>query len=298
MVNKLILGDCLEVMGTLDDECIDLIYLDPPFNTGKDWGQFDDRWGERNAGIVSLDTALYLIDGIRMIHSDAMANYLSFMTRRLIECHRILKETGSLYLHCDQFAGHYIKIILDTIFGRDNFRNDLSWCYRTGGVSKKYFAKKKDTIFFYSKTGNYGFNAQLSKSYLKSQLRWSAKYEIQQDRHGSFQEIKYGSTDVKIYKDAGGYYRMIYSRDYWTDIDVPGRSDVERTGYPTQKPLKLLERIIKASSNKGDWVLDPFCGCATTMVAANRLQRKWIGIDINPEAIKIGKERLSLDTHI
>ena len=183
---------------------------------------------------------------------------------------RVLKETGSIYLHCDPTASHYLKELMDAIFGRKMFRNELIWYYKTGGVSRHWFGKKHDTILFYSKTGDYGFNVQKEKSYLSH---------------------RYGFTNIEILEDERGLYRMVTMRDVW-DIPALRGNQPETLGYPTQKPLALYERIIKASSNEGGVVLDPFCGCATTPVAAERLNRRWVGMDIWDGAHNVVLERL------
>ena len=192
--------------------------------------------------------------------------------------HRILKPTGSFYLHCDPTASHYLKIVLDRVFGKDNFRNEVVWCY-TGPSSPKmrHFPRKHDVIFRYTKSKNWVFNPE----------RKPYKDPNQKPR--------------KVF-DTGGHFSDEYIEemrkrgkrveDWWSDISIAARGK-ERTGYPTQKPKKLLERIIKASSNEGDVVFDPFCGCATTCVVAQELNRKWIGIDIEKKAAELVVIRLS-----
>ena len=188
-----------------------------------------------------------------------------------MECHRVLKETGSLYLHCDPKMSHYLKLLLDCIFGEKHFRNEIIWWYDTGGMAKSKWSSKHDVIFYYSKR-DYIFNVQKVMEY---------KNKKQQEK---FQ--KYGAkcnwSRVSSIKK--------YPHDVWK-IHAINSMAKERTGYPTQKPVKLLEKIIKASSNEGDVVLDPFCGCATTCVAAEKLNRKWIGIDISHKAYELIKTR-------
>jgi site-specific DNA-methyltransferase (adenine-specific) len=199
------------------------------------------------------------------------------MAQRIIEMHRILKDTGSLYLHCDPTASHYLKVVLDEIFGKNNFRNEIVWCYTGPSGSKKNFPAKHDVILRYSKTEDrYIFNYDAIRvPYVR--LNTGATHSI-------FKEAKTLSEEGKI------------PEDWWKDIPSGGHiSPKERTNYPTQKPLALLKRIINASSNEGDIVLDPFCGCATTCVAAQQLGRKWIGIDIEKQAVSILVERLSDD---
>jgi len=315
--NKLYVGDNLDVMHGMNSCTVDLIYLDPPFNSkrmyrapigssadkkaakkGKKVG-FHDIWvWEKDVDIRLLsflghhpDLFTY-IDLIGKMRGVAMKTYLTFMAQRLIEMHRVLKDTGSVYLHCDPIASHYLKPLMDEIFGADNFRNEIVWCYRTGGASKRFFARKHDILLFYSKGKNYSFDIPKDKSYLTGQLRHSDKNKTLSDEYGNYQNVLFSKTNIKLYKDERGYYTMAGCRDYW-NMDAVGRTSKERTGYPTQKPLALLDRIIKASSNEGDLVMDPFCGCATTCVAAQNLHRNWIGIDLEAVAIDLVVDRLS-----
>lgn len=187
----------------------------------------------------------------------------------------ILKPTGSIYLHCDPTASHYIKVMMDGIFGHGNFLNEIVWGYRTGGVSKRWFGRKHDTLLYYAaRNGKHVFNVQKERSYNRGNKPYRFK-------------------EVREYQDEEGkWYTMASMRDVW-EINAIGRTSKERLGYATQKPVVLLERIIKASSNPGDVVFDPFCGCATTIEAAHRLDRRWIGIDIAIHAIKrVAKVRL------
>jgi site-specific DNA-methyltransferase (adenine-specific) len=191
----------------------------------------------------------------------------------MIEMHRILKDTGSLYLHCDPTASHYLKILLDKIFGKNNFRNEIVWHYSSGGVSKRHFSRKHDIILFYSKSLKYFFDSykikidRTEKSLKRASNPTGARYNI-------------NKSETKFAED-------VFQIQYINPMSK------ERTGYPTQKPLALLNRIILASSNEGDIVMDPFCGCATTCVAAQQLGRKWIGIDIEKQAVSLVMERLS-----
>ena len=266
-------GDNLEIMREIDSACIDLIYLDPPFCTGRDFGEFDDRWN------LKIDNPIAQL--AYETHSEQMAGYISFIYPRLIEMKRILKPTGSIYYHCDQTASHYIKIIMDSIFGEKNFRNEIIWAYKTGGTSKSFYSKKHDIIFFYSKTKNYIFHKQEEKSYTKARNR---KAGI----------INYGKGKAEFFEDEKGVFNYTGMRDVW-EISYIGSTSKERTGYPTQKPKALLERIIKGSSNPGDLILDPFAGCATTCIAAENINRKWIGIDISETAANVIKQRFKRD---
>ncbi len=267
------------------DESVDLIYLDPPFNSkriynafhgGAQWVAFDDTWQWHEAindfDEVAGDPSLApTMEGLRQIHSEGseMA-YLSYMANRLRECYRVLKPTGSIYLHCDTTMSHSLKLLMDGIFEKQNFRNEIIWAYRTGGVSKRWFGRKHDVLFFYVKSGSYCFNPIKEKSYLTH---------------------KYGFKNIEIKKDRTGWYTEIFCRDWWV-IEALRGNHPETSGYPTQKPLALLERIIKASSNEGDVVLDPFCGCGTTLHAAQALHRSWIGIDVCVTACKVIEKRL------
>lgn len=201
--------------------------------------------------------------------------YLVFMARRLRIMRHKLKDTGSLFLHCDPTASHYIKIILDGIFGHKNFKNEIIWGYKTGGISKKWFARKHDIIFYYAKNINLSyFEPQKYKSYQAKRYNYNEKYPE--------------FFDEKEKK----WYHLSYVRDVWEDINPLGTGKKERLGYPTQKPVDLLERIIQATTKEGDIVLDPFCGCGTTIEAAQNLKRKWIGIDICMLSTNLIEERL------
>ena len=283
--------DNLDVLQKINNDCIDLVYLDPPFNKKKiftapigssaegaefsDIFRQDDIKDEWVSSIEFENPELYeYLKGVKTFSNTYNYCYLVYMAVRLIECKRILKYTGSIYFHCDPTMSHYIKIVMDCIFGEDNFMNEIVWGYRTGGVSKKWFGRKHDIILLYVKSSNHhNFNVIKEKSY---------------NRDGKAYRFK----GVEEYQDKEGqWYTMASMRDVW-EINAVGRTSKERTGYPTQKPLKLLERIILASSNKSDVVLDPFCGCATACIAAEKLERKWIGIDISHKAYELVKERL------
>ena len=281
-------GDNLGFLRGLNSECIDLIATDPPFNKNKDFhatpdslakgARFTDRWSwdrdvhEEWADQVENDwpAVKAVIDAARASYGDDMAAFLCWLGVRLMECHRVLKPTGSLYLHIDHTAHAYAKALLDGIFGRRNFRNEVVWFYKTGGVSKRWFGRKHDTILFYSKSDEYIFNRQKEKSYLSH---------------------KYGFSNVQIHKDNAGYFTMVGMRDVW-DVPALRGNQPETTGYPTQKPIALYDRIVQASSNEGDVVLDPFCGCATTPIVAERSGRQWIGMDIWDGALDVVKQRL------
>ena len=209
-----------------------------------------------------------------------MMIYLMAMGIRLIEMKRILKPTGSVYLHCDPTASHYLKIVMDSLFGVQRFRNEIVWCYRGGGVPKSDFSRKHDIILRYSKTKDVVFNVDDIRIPYSQETQERLRYRARAFRESG------------VYDNYDMNEKGKHPEDWWT-IQPIMPSSKERTGYPTQKPLVLLDRIIKASSNEGDVVLDPFCGCATACVAAERLGRQWIGIDISPSAETITKLRLT-----
>ena len=293
--NTLFTNDNLFILYGLNSEIADLIYLDPPFNSKRMYSapvgskaagsSFKDMWtwDDVNEGYLETMIEKYpgmvrFISSIGHTHSKAMMAYITYMAQRIIELHRILKPTGSIYLHCDPTASHYLKIVLDEVFGKGNFRNEIIWHYRTGGSSTRQFAKKHDVILFYSKSENYIYNNIKEKSYTKAKSR---KAGI----------VNYGAGEAEFFEDEEGVYNLVNPVDVW-QISYINSQARERTGYPTQKPLALMERIILASSNKGDLVLDPFCGCATTCVASQKLGRKWIGIDIAENSASVLVERL------
>ncbi|MGC8666548.1 MAG: DNA methyltransferase [Chthonomonadales bacterium] len=261
--NQLILGDNLEVLRTLPPECIDLIYIDPPFFSGRTYNVI---WGDTNEVRTFYD-----------IWEGGIDSYLIWLNARLWEMKRVLKKTGSIYVHCDWHASHYIKCEMDKIFGYENFRNEIVWAYKTGGVAKDHFARKHDVILLYSKTSNYYLEIPQQKSYLDD-TKWK--------------EYHKGAAELGFQRDEQGMFRMVSARDIWDDIDVPHPRSFERIGYPTQKPEALLERIIKASSNEGDMVADFFCGGGTTCAVAMKLNRRFIGCDSSRVAIAVTLDRL------
>ena len=283
-------GDNLAFLRAMNTESVDLIATDPPFNKGRDFhatpdslaagAKFQDRWSwERDVHESWTDQItddhprlMEAIESARYAHSDGMGAYMCFMAVRLLAMRRVLKPTGSLYLHCDPTASHYLKAVMDAIFGWRNFRNEIVWCYKSGGASKRRFARKHDIILLYAKDERQApFHVQKVKSYGES---------------GGGQ-----GGAVKYYRDKLGTYSIVNARDWW-EISMLSTTHSERTGYPTQKPLELYERMLKASSNEGDIVLDPFAGCATTLVAAEKLQRQWVGMDIWEGAHRLVVERL------
>ena len=289
--NRLYFGDCLEVMrDDVADESVDLIYLDPPFNSkrlynafigGAQWVAFDDTWrwheAEEDFHQVAGDVALAgTMEGLRCILGEGtQLAYLSYMANRLRECRRVLKSTGAIYLHCDPTMSHYLKVVMDGIFERRFFKNEIVWCYAGGGIPKSDFPRKHDVIFRYSKGKEY-FYKPVFRPYTEG-------------------TVKRGRTAVKgKYFEKGLRKEGTPVNDWWSDVPkITSPTDPEKLGYPTQKPLALLHRIIESSSRKGDTILDPFCGCGTTVHAAQNLNRRWIGIDTCVNACKIIEERLS-----
>ncbi|MBA7639019.1 hypothetical protein ES703_46675 [subsurface metagenome] len=279
-------GDCLFVLShDIPAESVDLIYLDPPFFTGK-IQKGTKKWQPGAMEISFEDRKEYWakhLDNMRKnaptwlsniaVKRPEFAAYLYYMMERLQACHKVLKKTGSIYLHCDYRASHYLKMVMDEIFGVENFRNEIVWHYFMGGKAKSAFARKHDTLFFYSKGRNWIFNPQ------KHQRRLDFKPSLGDD-----------SKNAEGGKDEFGYYSVVTMDDVW-DIRGVFNMSKEYVGYPTQKPEVLLKRIIQASSNEGDIVLDPFCGCGTAIVVAHKLSRRWIGIDINRTAYETTKGR-------
>lgn len=240
-------------------DSVDLIYLDPPFFSNRTyeviWGDeaevrsFEDRWE----------------GGIQV--------YINWMRDRVLQLHRVLKPTGSIYLHCDWHASHYLKVMMDSVFGPKRFQNEIAWCYRGGGVSKQRFARKHDSLLVYAKGATHYFAPQYVP-YSASTMERVAKKGLRVNR-----------TPIDAERGA-------HMPDWWTDLNALQTYSPERLGYPTQKPESLLERIITASSRPGDTVLDPFCGCGTAIAVAQRLDREWIGMDISPTAVGIMQRRL------
>ena len=275
----------LPVLQGMNSETVDLIATDPPFNKGKDFhttptalakgAKFEDRWswdadveGEWVDAIKdNWPGAWAVIEAARKAFGEDMGAYLCWLGVRLMEMHRILKPTGSLYLHIDHTAHAYVKAMMDAIFGRKHFQNEIVWYYGGGGASRRRFGRKHDTILFYSKSNTWTFNldaVRVPHKWVDGQLRAD------------------GSERNDLGKIPDDVIEM-HGIMPWSN---------ERRNYPTQKPLALYERIIKASSNLGDWVLDPFAGCATTPVAAERLGRKWVAIDLWEGAVDEVRARL------
>jgi DNA modification methylase len=314
MENCLYYGDNLDILRRyVGDETIDLIYLDPPFNSKATYNMlfeehdgtksaaqfqaFEDTWHwDHSAAAAYQEVAergekisQAIIAMRQMLGDTDMLAYLSMMAIRLIELRRVLKPTGSIYLHCDPTASHYLKIIMDMIFGSQFFRNEIAWSYKRYTASSKAFQRLHDTILYYVKSDEAIFNV-IRNEYGEKSGKADSHYK--QDESGRWYrwQKRAGKEPYKIFLSEAG--RRI--GDVW-DIPIINASAKERLGYPTQKPETLLERIIQASSNPGDLVLDPFCGCGTAVVAAQKLGRRWIGIDITHVAITVMKKRL-IDT--
>ena len=301
-MNRLHYGDCLTVMRDMPLASVDLIYLDPPFNSNRQYNSiYKDETGRPLPDQIDAFCDMWLLDsdtekivretpvlmqnhGIddatvefwrRWINALRDTNprllaYLSYMVQRLLQMKSILKPTGSIYLHCDPTVSHYVKVMMDAVFGHANFQNEIIWSYRTGGVSKRRWPRKHDTVLFYSKSKHYQHNPLQERIYYEKPF-----FTTKQDKQGR-------------------HYADVYVRDVWDDIKPLINVSRERMGYATQKPVALLERIIAASCPPDGVVLDPFCGCATTLEAAHNLDRQWIGIDIAIHAVKrIARQRLT-----
>ncbi len=319
----LFLEDNLPVLRGLDSKSIDLIATDPPFNKG-----VKDFSGKTKAGVkVSYKDVWNWDDDVHddwikqiggehpklynsILHAneaagDDMGAYLCFMAVRVLEMHRVLKDTGSIYLHCDPTASHYLKAMMDAIFGRKQFRNELVWDYRkVSNAAAKKFNRAHDIILFYAKSKSSTFNRQY-ESELSDRKQELVRVGYNTKNMGGERYLYiYDEDTVKEKERLGKINRQDFDHVRYVDVtkgnvltdvfkvDHLNSQSKENVGYPTQKPLALYKRMIEASSNPGDMVLDPFAGCATTSVAAEQLDRQWIGIDINEEAEEVIRERL------
>ena len=349
-------GINLDIMRGMNSECVDLIYLDPPFNSNKTYeapigseaagAAFKDTWTLSDVDeawhgeIADREPAIYaIIDAARQSHGKAMKSYLIMMAVRLLEMHRVLKPTGSIYLHCDPTASHYLKLEMDAIFGKDACRNEITWTRtNTHNDSRHSFPNVADVILFYAMP-----RAEFTPQYIPHSLGYVKKFYRFDDGDGrgpyqldnmaspnprpnmmyEWQGFpwppkgwRYQESTMQELHDQGRIHypaRADGSPDFekrlrlkrylneqkgavianiWSDIQPISAHAKERVGYPTQKPLALLERIIKASTNDGDVVLDPFCGCATACIAAEKLGRQWVGIDISSKAAELVQVRL------
>jgi len=302
-MNQLYLGDCLNVLRDyIKDETVDLIYIDPPFNSKRNYNiffddkeiqtqrvAFEDTWSYKSVGesLLELQTVknepLHILLNAYKLVSPQIFPYLVMMTLRILELHRVLKSTGSFYLHCDPTASHYLKTICDVIFGAKNFRNEIVWKYTGNSIPKKCYPKKHDIIFWFSKSDSISFYPERILQPYAALTNRRYNHVDEQGRKYKISALRNGKQEV-VYMKEGKYCDDVF--------EIPVLRGKEHLGYPTQKPRALLERIIKAHSNEGDVILDGFCGCGTTLDAAEYLKRKWIGIDISPIAISLMKHRL------
>ncbi len=337
--NRLYYGDCLDWMEQWEDNCVDLIYLDPPFNSKTNYNMlfaglddeevqyraFTDTWswndaaGERYGAYeaaVGRPGRGAVVGLYQILGGCGMIAYLTYMAERLAEMQRILKPTGSIYLHCDPTASHYLKIVMDDIFGKENFRNEIVWVRDPAGKGAKrrsrQWPRNYDEILMYSKSERHIFEQQYTS--LSESQKKAYRYEDARGRYKAVQKGDYSDASMARFRSEDKVHTSKTGKEYikyylheakaalgsvWTDIYGFGTKTAskERLGYATQKPLALLERIVKASSNEGDLVLDPFCGCGTAIEAAHLLKRQWAGIDISSFAIDlIRRERPHLKT--
>jgi site-specific DNA-methyltransferase (adenine-specific) len=352
--NTLYYGDNLPILREhIPDESVDLVYLDPPFNSNRSYNvlfkdesgkhseaqieAFEDTWhwsetAAQTYNELVTEAPYEVTEAIgalrKLVGTNQVMAYLVMMAARLVELHKVLKPTGSLYLHCDPTSSHYLKIVMDAIFGPTSFRNEIIWkrsrAHNDRNISR--FGAVHDTILYYSKSDARTFNVMYSprdpnapkthdlythtdgKLYRKGDCRAPGGRGPRYEWNGHVHNWRFTEEVAKQLEAEG---RIVYSRsglprvlrpvdpergsplqDVWTDIDAPNPGSGETLGYPTQKPLALLERIISASSNPGDVVLDPFCGCGTAIAAAQKLERRWIGIDITHLSVALMKYRL------
>ena len=350
-------GDCLDWMSQWENECVDLIYLDPPFNSNAKYNvlytdqgagkaqyrAFDDTWSWNDKaearlaiyeGAVGRPARNAVLGLERMLGPSGMLAYLTYMAERLEQCRRLLKPTGSIYLHCDPTASHYLKVVLDGIFGPANFRNEIIWKRTSGHSDARRFGRAHDVILYYTAGDSPTWN-QSYQAYDPDYVERYYRYKDDDDRRwmsgdlsasglqgGGYEYEWKGVTrtwrvppntmerlvaENRIYYTRNGIARIkryldemsgLPAQDLWTDIQALRSWHKERLGYPTQKPRALLKRIIEASTNEGDLVLDPFCGCGTAVDAANRLGRRWAGVDISSFAIDLIRERRMADPDI
>lgn len=319
-------GDCLDQLRRLPNACVDLIYIDPPFNSNRNYEVF---WGESKEKRSFEDR-----------HESTQA-YIEYMRPRCVELARVLKKTGSFYYHCDWHASHYVKVMLDQIFGENNFENEIVWKRYGAHSNSKGYGAVHDVILYYGGGDTLTFNKEYEPydpQYVEERFRFkdpdgrrwaeqnlnnpavrpnlmypfTAKNGITYtppENGWKFTKDKMTALDLagRLHypKKAGGRLRLknyldempgVPISDVWTDVNVIGGTSPERLGYPTQKPLALLERIVRASSNENDIVLDAFCGCGTALLAAEKLKRQWIGIDISPTACRVMAKRLQDNT--
>ena len=341
-------GDNLDILRGMNSECVDLIYLDPPFNSNQDYAApvgsaaacaaFKDTWTLSDLDVAWMGliadkqpALAHVIKTSGMTHGKGMQSYLTMMAVRLMEMHRVLKPTGSIYLHCDPTASHYLKLLMDSINGASNFMAEITWKRTSTHSDSRTFGNVADIILFYGDQINTNdVRVPYDPEYVARFYRYddddgrglyrldnitspNPRPNLTYEWRGHQPPAKgwrYSQETMSKLHDEGRIWypdkpkqRPQLKRylnempgkladNVWTDIPPINSQAKERIGYPTQKPLALLERIIKASSNEGDIVLDPFCGCATACVAADKLGRKWVGIDISPKAVELVNMRL------
>ena len=304
-------GDNLDIMRGMNSASVDLIYLDPPFNSKHNYAApigskaagaaFKDTWGLDDVNLAWHGEikhecpGLYaLLNATREIHGDSMMSYLIYMAIRLMEMKRLLKPTGSIYLHCDQTAGHYLKLLMDAVFGRAQFRNEIVWDYSFRLMDlPSFFNRKHDTILFYG-MGRSAHFAMPKEPWSREEILRSRKQKVHIDDNGD--EVIWmpggrGNSKSRLKRLADIMAEGKAVSDVWR-MPIISSSAKERVGYPTQKPLALLRRIVQASSRDGDMILDPFCGCATACIAAQLEHREWAGIDISAKAADLVKDRM------
>ncbi len=345
-------GDNLDILRGLNSECVDLIYLDPPFNSNRTYeapvgskaagAAFKDAWTLSDLDVAWMGliadghpAIAYLLDTARRTHGRGMQSYLTMMAVRLLELRRVLRPTGSIYLHCDPTASHYLKLLMDAVFGAANFRTDAVWkrtsAHNDGAQGRRQHGRIHDNLLFYTMGDEWTWNptyTDYDDSYLRAfykhvepetgrryrlgdltgpggAAKGNPQYEVmgvtrywrysRERMNGLIQQgriVQAAPGAVPRYKRYLDEMPGVPLQDLWADIGPIGSQAKERVGYPTQKPLALLERIIKASSREGDVVLDPFAGCATACVAAERLGRQWVGIDLSAKAVELVQYRL------
>ena len=344
-------GDNLEILRGMNSECVDLIYLDPPFNSNQNYAApvgsaaagaaFKDTWTLSDLDVAWMGliadkqpALAHVIKTSVLTHGKGMQSYLTMMAVRLMEMHRVLKPTGSIYLHCDPTASHYLKLLMDSINGASNFMAEITWKRTSTHSDSRTFGNVADIILFYGDQINTNdVRVPYDPEYVARFYRYddddgrglytldnmtspNPRPNMTYEWRGHQPPVKgwrYSQETMSKLHDEGRIWypdkpkqRPRLKRylnempgkladNVWTDIPPINSQAKERIGYPTQKPIALLERIIKASSNEGDIVLDPFCGCATACVAADKLGRKWVGIDISPKAVELVNMRLQQD---
>ncbi|MDR0790430.1 MAG: restriction endonuclease [Bacteroidales bacterium] len=331
-MNQLCYGDNLEVLQKyIGEETIDLCYIDPPFNSKRDYNQiynnigtedkaqvqaFVDTWDWDDAAIEGFEkfdlasgdsrysekTKLLINALEKVLGRGSMLAYIVSLTQRIVEIYRVLKPTGSFYLHCDPTASHYLKLILDSVFCSKGgeYRNEIIWCYRKWTNKSNGFQHNHDVIFLYTKSKQFTFNKLENEPFKENYYQRGYSTNTIKSKNGTYSQlIVYDREKAKHLIDCGKYDKVVYREETtgvampdWWEISIINSQAKERLGYPTQKPEKLLERIILASTKEGDKVLDSYCGCGTTVAVAQRLKRKWVGIDITYQSISLILKRL------